>query len=273
MRLTTDHIRQAPQFTNTMLQREIDLRGMRISSLDENVLVRLDNSFDVINLTSNALVTLDYFPAENDASPFVTGKGLMSRIETVIVHRNQLRRVSVQTCVLRLPSVKQFLADDNNFRSLEDIVFLRHWPRLEVVSLEQNPLCANSGSTDLSKLRAFIAFLCPKVKLINYERVTKQDLELRDQHRVEFNALVDLRSKDTPATTEKGEKQRKRGRHNRKDVSPEKRQKNDISVSKEDFQSRLEYIEKRMEDANISTEEFDALEKEMSYIIEQQSSN
>lgn len=218
MRLTIDLVRRAPQFTNTLLQREVDLRGLRISSLDEHVLVLLDNSFDVINLSSNALAALEYFPTKT-----VGGKDVrMSRVTTLIAHRNELQRVSVASCVLALPNLAHFAADRNRLTAVRDLHFLKNWKKLETLSLEENPVWeSNSDGFDSEKLRAFLVFLCPRLRLINYQRVTQADRDRVQDAKEEFKSLV--RSWEAPLAATgaaspspaEGKKVRKRGREGR----------------------------------------------------------
>ncbi|CCW70522.1 unnamed protein product [Phytomonas sp. Hart1] len=216
MRLTIDLIRKAPQFNNAILQREIDLRGLSISSLDENVLLLLENRFDVVNLTSNVLTTLEFFPLR---SLHGAKKPIMNRVVTLIAHRNKIRKVSVGSCVMALPNVRHFLADRNNFSAVRDLYFLRFWQQLEIVSLEANPvLDRNTENYDKRKIRLFVLFLCPRLKLINYSRVTQEDHRECEGNRKEFKALVAQWERELNGTAtdfERGKKIRKRGREMR----------------------------------------------------------
>ncbi|KAK7199621.1 U2 small nuclear ribonucleoprotein 40K [Novymonas esmeraldas] len=296
MRLTMDLVRRAPQFTNTMLQREIDLRGLRISSLDEHVLVLLDDSFDVVNLTANALAALEYFPTRS------AGKdGRMCRVTTLIAHRNEVQRVSVASCVLALPNVVHFLADRNRLGQTRDLCFLKQWKKLEVVSLEDNPVWeSNSNGFDREKLRAFLVFLCPRLKLINYQRVTQADRERALESKEEFKRLV--QSWESPlglaspsSSLAEGKKLRKRGREGRAiaaasasaavatdeepgngassatpAATPAAAAAADAVTEEEDddaaLQTRLDQLEARLLSDDVTAEEMAQLEEEMTEI-------
>ncbi|CCW62688.1 unnamed protein product [Phytomonas sp. EM1] len=219
MRLTIDLLRKAPQFNNTILQREIDLRGLSISSLDENVLLLLENRFDVINLTSNVLTCLEFFPQRGLQGE---NKPIMDRVVTLIAHRNQIRKVSIGSCVMALPNLCHFLADRNNLGTVRDLYFLRYWKKLEIVSLEANPVWDhNPENYSEEKIRSFMVFLCPHLKLINYSRVTQADRRASEENRKEFKALMTQWEREfngvVRATTELegGKKIRKRGREMR----------------------------------------------------------
>ncbi|RNF25589.1 U2 small nuclear ribonucleoprotein 40k Da [Trypanosoma conorhini] len=196
MRLTVDIIRRAPQFTNTLLQREIDLRGLGLTVLDERSLQQLNDSFDVLNLSQNPLVRLDYFPSgigtgtasQAGATTSVDpGQRMMLRLQSLVVHRNRLSHVSEATCAALLPNIRAFLADHNEFRELRDLLFLSHWRQLEILSIEHNPVAQHESE---ARLRAFVVFLCPKLKLVNYQRVTQADRLNVEMMRGEFEQCV-----------------------------------------------------------------------------------
>ncbi|EKF31346.1 U2 small nuclear ribonucleoprotein 40K, putative [Trypanosoma cruzi marinkellei] len=198
MRLTLDIIRRAPQFTNTLLEREIDLRGLGLTVLDEQLLLMLNDSFDVLNLSQNPLVRLEYFPsgggggvgtaAMEGTTGFVDpAKRMMLRLKSLIVHRNRLSHVSEATCAAVLPNVRAFLADHNEFGELRDLLFISHWKQLEILSIEHNPVTLRENE---ARLRAFVVFLCPKLKLVNYQRVTQDDRRNVETMREEFEGLV-----------------------------------------------------------------------------------
>ncbi|EPY25221.1 U2 small nuclear ribonucleoprotein A' [Strigomonas culicis] len=284
MRLTVDHIRRAPQFVNTLQQREVDLRGLRISSLDENALLCLYDGFDVINLTSNALTALEYFPQKNvDRGTDTT----MRRVVTLIVHRNQIQKVSVPSCVLALPNVEHFLADDNNLKTLTDILFLRFWKQLQIVSLELNPVWTqNMEGYEESKLRALLVFLCPKLKLINYQRVTQKDRDAAASFKEEFKLLVSASGSASAGDTSQ-RKTRKRGRENRAGATGGAEgalagatdgqtalatagapSAEDGGADRaDDLRVRLERLEQQMENPDVTPQELAALEEEMHQVI------
>ncbi|KAG8347365.1 putative Leucine rich repeat [Trypanosoma vivax] len=192
MRLTLDTIRRAPQFTNTLLQRELDLRGLGITVLEEHPLLLLNNSFDVINLSQNPLVRLEYFPT-GDGVTTAKGtaadhtQGMMTRLQSLIVHRSRISHVSEATCAAVLPNLRVFAADHNEFSELRDLLFISHWKCLEILSIEHNPVTVKESAT---RLRAFVVYLCPKLKLVNYERVTQVDRRNVEVMQEEFARLI-----------------------------------------------------------------------------------
>lgn len=197
MRLTLDMVRRAPQFTNTLRQREIDLRGLGLTVLDERPLLMLNDSFDVLNLSQNPLARLDYFPGSGPAlkGGLERSRRMLTRLQSLVVHRNRLFHVSESACAAVLPNLRAFLADHNEFRELRDLLFLSKWPHLEILSIEHNPVTLNENG---ARLRAFVVFLCPKLKLVNYQRVTMVDRSNVEAMRAEFAQLVnEWRLRDT----------------------------------------------------------------------------
>ncbi|CBH16642.1 U2 small nuclear ribonucleoprotein 40K, putative [Trypanosoma brucei gambiense DAL972] len=239
MRLTLDTIRRAPQFTNALRQRELDLRGLGITVLEEHTLTFLNDSFDVLNLSQNPLARLEYFPG--DSAPLATAAAqngsakpasrMMLRLQTLVVHRNRLTHVSEATCAAVLPNLRAFVADHNEFRELRDLLFLSHWKKLEILSIEHNPITI---SEDNARLRAYVVFLCPTLKLVNYQRVTQVDRQNVETMRKEFVGLVEgwrrleakqlLQQNSAPteadaSASESVKKIRKRSRHAREAAS------------------------------------------------------
>lgn len=288
MRLTVTHLRRAPQFTNALLQREIDFRGLGISSMDENALVLLGDEFDVVNLTSNAFTALEYFPTSSGGKSTA-----MARVTTLVAHRNHIQKVSIASCVLALPNVVHFLADRNSLTNVRDLLFLKHWTGLEVLSLEGNPVFdAPPDGFDVAKLRAFLIFLCPGLRLLNYNRIRQTERDLAESLKRDFKTLVAGWEGTASVVSADGRKMRKRGRENRAlgpaatgepaeiasamaaiaestETQPANGDANGGSASatpRDDdggMQARLNQLEERILSDDITSEEIVALEQEM----------
>lgn len=287
MRLTVDHIRRAPQFTNTMLQRELDLRGLCISVLDEHPFLQLQNDFDVINLCNNAITTLESFPVCKPQLPAEVRSSSscarapssppMSRVNTIIAHRNKIQKVSVATCVRALPFLKFFVADKNNFSSVKDLLFLQYWKDLEVVSLLNNPVWrSNPENFTPQEIRALLCHMCPKLRLIDNQRVTSLDKAAAVENASKIEELLRQLGGE-PSNLEK--KVRKRGRGATVKASPfsagftatgTANSSGIIPLSngveedtEEERKLKLARLEERINADDISPEEFDELEREI----------
>lgn len=171
MRLDEATILRSPQHMNPLGERELDLRGNGLTLLDEGPLSQLDDSFDVIDLTDNSLTSIEYVPE-------------MRRLTTLIAHRNRIQRVSL-SAALRLPNLHSFIADDNNFTLLDQLVVFGKFSKLERVSIGgSNPVARHEH------FRAFLIFLCPKLKLINFQRVLAVERDAAAVLRKTFDVIV-----------------------------------------------------------------------------------
>lgn len=286
MRLTIDHIRRAPQFTNTMLQRELDLRGLCISVLDEHPFLQLQNDFDVINLCNNALTTLESFPVylpppqltrSSSCSQDASRSQPLCRVSTLIVHCNKIQKVSVSTCVRALPFLKYFVAEKNNFSSVKGLLFLQYWKELEVISLLNNSVwTTNPEKYTIPEIRGLLCHMCPKLRLIDNERVTHLDKTVAAEKSAQFEELLCQYGVET---NNRERKVRKRGRiataDNRSSYgnvqSTDSINSSTISFSsnerdadtEEGRKLKLARLEERINADDISPEEFDELEKEI----------
>jgi U2 small nuclear ribonucleoprotein A' len=196
MRLDEATILRSPQIMNPLGERELDLRGNGLTLLDEGPLSQLDDAFDVIDLTDNSLTSLEYIPE-------------MKRLTTIIAHRNKLQRVSL-SAALRLPRLHSFVADDNNFSTLDQLVVFGKFPLLERISLGgTNPVARHEH------FRAFLMYLCPKLKLINFQRVLAVERAAVSILRSTFESVVQHSAGAAAMSmnVQKELKQRKRGRN------------------------------------------------------------
>lgn len=258
MRLNIEMLRRAPQFTNTMLQREIDLRGLNISMLDANALLQLYNSFDVVNLSNNSLATLDSFPS---ASHQVgeSRKNFMTRVSTLIAHKNKIQKVSVETCVRALPAVKYFYADFNSFATACDLVFLHFWDQLETVSLQGNPVWySNPEGLSEEEVRAFLCFLCPKLRLINNNRVTQKDRAISEKNKEKFEEFLSNRKQINGAAG--GRKTRKRGR-DKAEANSSIRE--NLVLDKDEKERRILELTEKLNAEDLSAEALEELDRQI----------
>jgi U2 small nuclear ribonucleoprotein A' len=171
MRLDEGIILRSPQITNPLGERELDLRGNGLTLLDEGPLSQLDDAFDVLDLTDNSLTSIEYIPE-------------LKRLTTIIAHRNRLQRISL-SAALRLPNLHSFVADDNHFSTTDQLVVFSKFPSLQRISLGgTNPVARHEH------FRAFLIFLCPKLKLINFQRVLDVERDAAAALKQTFEGIV-----------------------------------------------------------------------------------
>jgi len=236
MRLHERVIETSPQVTNPLGEREMDLRGKGLTSLDEATLNLIAEHFDCVNLADNKLTVLGPLPKS-------------SRLSTVIAHRNAIKRLDGAS-LERLSSLHTLVADGNQIALIADLIPLsRCRATLERVSFARNPV----ASIDI--YRSALQVLCPRLKLINYQRVTAKDKEKLKQ---DLPAVMQAIGSATGGvdSAEGGQRIRKRtqqGKSMRRDAAPtgaiHGRQ-----LSQDDINAQLDAIRLKLEQAETEEE-------------------
>ena len=108
-----------------------------------------------IDLSDNEIVTLGNFP-------------LMKRLRTVLIHNNRLSQISSGLCHA-LPGLESLVLHNNNFRTCAELHPLVDLPRLQRLSLVDNPV------TRLPDYRLFVIARLPNLKQLDYARVTPEE--------------------------------------------------------------------------------------------------
>lgn len=78
MRLTSELISEARAYYNPLRQREIDLRGLKISVMEN--LGSADNQFDVIDLSDNSISVIENIPKFYRLKTLLLSNNLVTRI-------------------------------------------------------------------------------------------------------------------------------------------------------------------------------------------------
>lgn len=156
MRLTRDTILSAPQSLNCVREYQLTLRDLGIQII-ENLAVTEDQ-FDAIDLTNNAIATLDGFPR-------------LIKLRTLYATSNKVARIS-ETLGESLPNLEWLILTNNRIAKFAELdKCLRGLPRLKYLSLVDNPV---SGSKDY---RLFVISRCPGLKMLDYCKVTEAERE------------------------------------------------------------------------------------------------
>lgn len=79
MRLTSELIGEARAYYNPLRQREIDLRGLKISVIEN--LGSTDNQFDVIDLSDNSISVIENIPK-------------FYRLKTLLLNNNMISKIA-----------------------------------------------------------------------------------------------------------------------------------------------------------------------------------
>jgi hypothetical protein len=241
MRLTLSILEGAPQITNALGERELDLRSRGVSLLDESALALLRDSFDVIDVTENNITVLENIPP-------------MSRLKTIIAHHNKLAKFSLASAK-NLPNLHTFVAEGSRFQHLEDLLVFAQFKGLERISLGGSEAAADPD------FRPFMVHLCPKLKMINFQRVFDSERVRSKELRERFDSLIHASSSLAAAALRQSTVQlsRRRGRH-AANADNDKNEPPCISPMEEiDWDARI--------NAATSAEELEAIQEEMDALV------
>jgi len=127
MRLTADLIERSAAFTNTLGDRELDLRSNKIPAI-ENLIASRD-LFDVIDLTDNEIKRLENFPR-------------LQRLSTILLSNNSISRIDTEFfSPKQLPSLHTLILTNNRILDLSDLEVLHVFSgTLKYLSLLDNPV-------------------------------------------------------------------------------------------------------------------------------------
>ncbi|KAJ1926092.1 U2 snRNP complex subunit [Tieghemiomyces parasiticus] len=170
MRITADLVNQSPTFINAVRDRELDLRGNKIPAV-ENLGATKDLN-DTLDLTDNDLRKLDNFP-------------LLVRLRCLLASNNRVRTLDPALAV-SLPNLDSLVLSNNLVAQLVDLEPLRRLPRLQYLSLLDNPVAKDPN------YRPWVIWRLPSVRVLDFQRV--KDAERRAAAKLFGKAPSDLTS-------------------------------------------------------------------------------
>ncbi|KII61490.1 U2 small nuclear ribonucleoprotein A' [Thelohanellus kitauei] len=149
VKLTREMVNKSPQYRNPLKDREIDLRGNKITIL-ENLGVTKDQ-FDSIDLSDNDLKKLDGFP-------------VLKHLKLLMVCNNHVSRVA-QDLANFLPNLQRLVLTNNNISELADLLPITKMKSLQALTLLRNPVANNPS------YRSFLIFHMPYLKYLDGQKV------------------------------------------------------------------------------------------------------
>ncbi|KAF2031488.1 small nuclear ribonucleo protein U2, A [Setomelanomma holmii] len=152
MRLTTDLINNSLSFINCLTERELDLRGHKISAI-ENMGAARDN--DAIDLTDNDIALLGNFP-------------LQPRLRTLFLAQNRVTNIQ-PNLASSIPNLHTLVLTKNRIAELADLDPLAGFKKLVYLTLIGNPVASKENC------RYWIIWRCPTVRFLDFAKV--QDVE------------------------------------------------------------------------------------------------
>jgi len=152
MRLTAEAITGALSYLNPLNERELDLRGHKIPSI-ENLGAAQDQ--ECIDLTDNNIAALANFPR-------------LPRLQTLLCAQNRISTISASLSS-SLPNLTTLVLTNNNLRELADLNALQGFSKLTHISLIGNPV------TSKENYRYWVLWQCPKIRFFDFQKVKDQE--------------------------------------------------------------------------------------------------
>ncbi|KAI7353423.1 U2-associated snRNP A [Hortaea werneckii] len=149
MRLTAELINNSLSYLNPLNERELDLRGHKIPSIENLGVAAKDH--ESIDFTDNDISVLANFP-------------LSPRLQTLLCARNRI--ASIQPSLSKsLPSLNTLVLTQNNLSELADLDPLQGFMKLTHVSLLDNPV------TSKEHYRYYVLWRNPRIRFLDFQKV------------------------------------------------------------------------------------------------------
>ncbi|KAH8808867.1 leucine-rich repeat-domain-containing protein [Xylogone sp. PMI_703] len=187
MRLTTELLQSSLSYLNPLKERELDLRGHKIPTIEN---LGVAGPHDAIDFTDNDIQQLGNFP-------------LSPRLHTLLMARNRI--ASIQPSVAKsIPNLTTLVLTANNFAELADLDPLVGFVHLTHLVLLENPV------TRKQYYREWILWRCPSVRFLDYQKVKdverKRAAELfgtADKPTAEASKIMGIKSRtfDVPSSS------------------------------------------------------------------------
>lgn len=178
VRLTADLIWKSPHFFNTIKERELDLRGNKISVIEN--LGATEDQFDTVDLSDNEIVKLENLPNLN-------------RLGTLLINNNRITRINPNIGEF-LPNLHTLVLTNNRIVNLVEIDPLTSLPKLQFLSLLDNNI------TKKVNYRLYVIHKLKSLRVLDFKKV-------KDKERLEAKNLFESKeaieeAQNTPAPVE-----------------------------------------------------------------------
>jgi len=162
MRLTADLINSSLSYLNPLKERELDLRGHKIPTIEN---LGVAGPQDAIDFTDNDIATISNFP-------------LSPRLNTLLCARNRIQSVD-RRIAEQLPNLTTLVLTANHVKELADLEGLNGCGALTHLSLLENPV------TRKEHYRLYLIWSIPSLRFLDFQRVREVE---REQARELFGA-------------------------------------------------------------------------------------
>jgi U2 small nuclear ribonucleoprotein A' len=154
MRITLELLHQAQQTLNPANQRQIQLRGMKIPSIEN--LGGTNDAYECIDLSDNDLIKLGNFPP-------------LKRLRNLLLMNNRISRLA-EDCFDALPHLVSVTLTGNKLEKLVDLEPLTRLKSLERLSLLENPV------VKVKHYRPYMINKCAKsLRVLDFNRIKDKE--------------------------------------------------------------------------------------------------
>ncbi|KIV92512.1 hypothetical protein PV10_03803 [Exophiala mesophila] len=167
MRLTADLINNSLSYLNPIKERELDLRGHKIPTIEN---LGVAGPQDAIDFTDNDISSLSGFP-------------LSPRLNTLLLARNRIQSVDKRIAE-QVPNLTTLVLSGNHVKELADLDGLSALGSLRHLSLLDNPVVRKEH------YRSYLIWSVPSLRFLDFQRV-------RDAEREQAKELLGTREEPT----------------------------------------------------------------------------
>ncbi|EGG18027.1 leucine-rich repeat-containing protein [Cavenderia fasciculata] len=153
MKLTADLIIRAPDSFNPCQDRELNLRGNKISVLEN--LGATKDQFDTIDFSDNEITRLENMPQ-------------MKRLKTLLFNNNHINKIA-DDFGESLVNLHTLILTNNRITNLADLDALANFPALKYISLLDN-VC-----TKKQNYRLYLVYILPRLKVIDFKKISQEE--------------------------------------------------------------------------------------------------
>ncbi|EXJ74782.1 U2 small nuclear ribonucleoprotein A' [Cladophialophora psammophila CBS 110553] len=154
MRLTADLIHNSLSYLNPLKERELDLRGHKIPTIEN---LGVAGPQDAIDFTDNDITTISNFP-------------LSPRLNTLLCARNRIQNVDKRIAE-QIPNLTTLVLTSNHVKELADLEGLAGCGALTHLSLLENPV------TKKEHYRLYLIWAIPSLRFLDFQKVRQAERE------------------------------------------------------------------------------------------------
>ncbi|KAF9243910.1 L domain-like protein [Melanogaster broomeanus] len=150
VKLTPELLAQASSAINPVKERQLDLRGYKIPTIEN-----LGDQHDAIDLTDNSITALGNLP-------------LLKRLRTLLLANNRVASIS-PSIHLSVPNLTTLVLTGNNVSELGDLEPLKELKNLKYLSLLGNPV------REKKWYREWLAWRIPSLRVLDFQRIRDKE--------------------------------------------------------------------------------------------------